>query len=455
MLQANVWNRPRSWLALLAIGVAAGAVLWQILACIESPMSFSPSGELVFSVMEPYARDGDGEWLAGRKTFRVLVLGKDRKLRELERSTTHMLSGAAFSPDGERLAYLRIALPTAQSLGLAKAFVERLGSTDEKIRAEAKKQRWVFAAPPAAPQRPPKGLPEAARDLGLPPMSQMAGDLPQAGAVLPAELVVRNAATGAIVSAWPIDLPIGDPDKPSLSTGYLLNRAQWLAGGDGIAFYVEGLPPLTVSLRDGEPRLLSGPWPGPVSPDGRVVANMAEETTLRLARVDGMRSVYARVNHKVKDAYPERLAWIGPDRVAILSNEKPGEFVVEVIDREGRPVRSHTLALGGEKSEDDIEIAVSPDAKRMVIGRPTRVHFLSIDGKPLGEWRAQANERLVRPTFAPDSKQVAFRDVDLKDGSTKAIVFFDPQGRGLMRIAVPPAAIDLPPLAASAPAAAR
>ena len=50
-------RRPRwtnRWTARLMIVAATGVLLWHVLACVESPMAFSPNGDLAFTTITPH-----------------------------------------------------------------------------------------------------------------------------------------------------------------------------------------------------------------------------------------------------------------------------------------------------------------------------------------------------------------------------------------------------------------
>jgi len=93
-----VTGAPRgAWKAALAIAVVAGGLIWHLLACIESPMAFSPGGkDLAFVTMEPYG-DGGAPGRAGQHTYRLMVLTGGKPIRVLEETSREMLSGPAYS----------------------------------------------------------------------------------------------------------------------------------------------------------------------------------------------------------------------------------------------------------------------------------------------------------------------------------------------------------------------
>jgi hypothetical protein len=103
----------RSRIAGLMVFVAAGTLLWHVLACVESPMAFSPDGkDLAFVTVEPF--ELKGLHLAGPHCFRLFVASGGKDLRLIEQTTDAMLTAPAFSPDGKQICYLRIPLLTAE-----------------------------------------------------------------------------------------------------------------------------------------------------------------------------------------------------------------------------------------------------------------------------------------------------------------------------------------------------
>jgi hypothetical protein len=106
----------RSRIAGLMVLVAAGTLLWHVLACVESPMAFSPDGkDLAFVTMEPF--ELKGLHLAGPHCFRLFVLSGGKDLRVIEQTTEAILTAPAYSPDGKQICYLRIPLLTSGTAG--------------------------------------------------------------------------------------------------------------------------------------------------------------------------------------------------------------------------------------------------------------------------------------------------------------------------------------------------
>ena len=101
------------WKAILAMTVAGGALLWHVLACIESPMAFSPSGkDLAFVTGGPSLAEGKDAHLAGARVFRMMVLSDGKHIRAVEQTDRHLLTAPAYSPNGQQLCYFRVPLLT-------------------------------------------------------------------------------------------------------------------------------------------------------------------------------------------------------------------------------------------------------------------------------------------------------------------------------------------------------
>jgi len=446
-------RRPTlGWKSILAVAAATGVVLWQILACMESPMSFSPSGDLAFTVMDPYGGD---QLLAGRNTYRLLVLGKDGKLRELERTSSHMLTGPGYSPDGTQLAYLRIALPTKQDLERAEAFTRRVEWEEKQAREEAKQGKpesadhmtldtqWIFAAPTGTIDRAPRPLHEVATEIGSLPGKELIKKLPRRGALVPAELIVRDAATGAITASVPMDSPLSknaNGNEGPYPGFYLYTLPpQFLPDGKKISVY---LFPYSViaSVPDGELGLLSYGFPGPLSPDGRTLVSLPvldDKLHLYFSTIDGRHPVDVRLPDGVSSS---GVAWLDNQRLAVLeSAAKAGAQgpQLHVYSAAGDVLETITLAPIGKASDGDQgELAVSPDGQHLVVSIGQTVRFLDKAGQSLGTWQSDT-DFLVQPTFTPDSKQVAFKLVSKNAQRTVAIVFFTPEGRRLSRVWIP------------------
>jgi len=449
-------RRPKSGKALLATFAGVGAVAWHVMACVESPMSFAPNGDLAFTVMDPYDEGDIGK--AGGFLYRVMILTTDRELRVVESTRTHMLSGPGYSADGTRIAYLRVPLLTKADEERLESFLKSRYEQYKQGRDDPPDEKWVSVVPQVSRPEPPADPVKGMTDLTLPPNEpsrEFFGLLELGGGVDPVELVVRDTATGAIVKSVAVDLPSTDSEGQQALV-YLLSRPQFAADGRSVHFWGNYLA-VTVDLEDGKTRLLASPSFGSVmAPDGGMVATLsAEGGSFGLVRADGSRATYVRLDH---EASSSGLAWAGSDRLAVLGKgRKPDTTALDVYDVAGERIAAADLPIAGADGDNPGELAVSPDARHLVVSFGARVYWLSFEGEVTGTWKAAAGgEALVQPVFTPDSKQVAFKHManDETPGKqawtgTDAIAFFTPAGREMFRVPVPRAgpadAPDAPP----------
>jgi hypothetical protein len=443
----------RGWKALVAIFVAGGALLWHLLACVESPMAFSPSGkELAFVTMEPYEQADVG--LPGPTAYRLMVLSDAKDLRVLEETVDCLLTAPAFSPDGKRICYLRVPLPTASQW-------QRIQEV-----AESRQQRWqelenIGPYTTTLPAEESGRRPTVPEDLALPSLESCA-ELFKLLATRPlvrASLVVRDAKTGQEVSALPAVFPLkgDDHEKPDvLMSCYLTCRPQYSPDGKAVYFSAGDLL-CAVDLESGKQTVLAAPaGPAVLSPDGKTIAAFTSHAIAFIA-ADGQTATYVRWD---KEASLSGLAWRDNRTLAVLESfgraqspftapattaTAPGETaLVHLVRTDGTILKPITLSLPPDVSNQagtTGQLAVALDGKGMVLSFVKEVFFLDANGKVLKHWRGQ-EEMLVQPTFTPDSNQVAFKSLseDEKVGYTRtsAIVFFTPEGKELKRVPVPP-----------------
>lgn len=445
-------SRFRGWKGTLAVFVGLGAVAWQVMACVESPMSFSPTGDLAFVVMDPYGGPKNFG-LAGEAVYRLMVLSKDRELREIERTSSHMLTAPAYSPDGEQFAYLRIPLLTPEDKTRIEAFIKERKEQYEQATSGSAAEKWIFMAPEdSIPGRLKSGMKDW-DDAGLPRLEQFEEVIPAlqaGGGLMPADLVVRQASTGELVESLAVDVPIFEEGKNYIWS-YLLTRPQYGPDGQWVYFGMNYFA-LAANPATGEKRLLAVNTVSPLlSPDGQTLASIFADS-LGFLETDGERAAYAGVRSEVSFS---GLAWAGNDSLVVLREEGKEEkkAVLDVYDVDGHLLRSQTLPFSAKSGGNSSgELAVSPDGEYMAISYGKSVYFLTGDGQVLGSWQpAEASELLVQPTFTPDSRQVAFKLLAEEKtrgktwGGTVAIVFFTTEGRELFRVPLPRAARDEAP----------
>jgi len=419
-------KRPAAWKAALALFVAAGALLWHLLACTDSPMAFSPDGsELAFVTLEPF--DLEKAILAGQSCYRLMVVSDAKRLRIIETTTDHMLTAPAYSPDGKRLCYLRIPLLTKKQ-------------ADELDKAVKRRAKMPDIEPPSWPLAPgAKTRPSTITgDRSLPDLEETFDRFRRARSepTAPAELVLRDAQTFRMVKTLPVDLPFS-------GWHYLLIRPQYSPDGRRIYFCVGDMA-MVVEAQTGRHEILAAPAAvAALSPDGKTLATLTERR-ISFVRTSGDLVVHRRLPQDVKPAVLG-LAWIDEKTVA-LTGSGPGEDASPTIytyQVDGRLLAAKVLrAPGLDREQQLLELAISPDGTRMVACSARAVWFMTRDGKVLSGWKVKDTDKfgLFRPTFTPDSKHVAFRLLtDDEDDRTRtsAIVFFTRDGKEVSRVAIP------------------
>ncbi len=423
------------WQAALAIVVGVGALLWHVLACTESPMAFSPSGkDLAFVTVEPYKVDEDG-FVAGAQVFRLMVLSEGGKLRVVEESSDNLLSAPAYSPDGKHLCYLRIPLLTEREAKRLDQQIEESERAWDEAEKRSCDRESLFDHPPAAATRPTTQQSLTVDDQALPSLTGIA-EVYRKLTVTPtvrASLAVRDAKTDALVCQVAMVLPYPD----NLMVSYLTVRPQYTPDGGAVCLCLSPLF-MGVDLASGEVHVLAVPAQvGALSPDGRTAA-VIQEGTIGFVRTDGQRTIYRRWS---EDVSLSGVVWIDNDRLALLTAGSD-EPVLQVLLANGDTVETLPLKLPEHACDDaDMgELAIAPDGKHMVVSYGKDVFFMSREGQVRRHWHADERAALVQPTFAPDSKRVAFKLMAEQKGShsrAQSIAFFAPNGSELSRSAIP------------------
>jgi len=436
-----------AWKAALAVAVIAGGLLWHVLACTESPMAFSPGGkDLAFVLTQPYGKGMDKEGLVrGEMVFRLMVLSEGRPVRILEETADALLSAPAYSPDGRRLAYLRIPLLDAETAGRVKALAdERAKALDPDLPDLPADLAAALAPPPPAGEPAPTEL-EFPDAEPLPSVSEAADWLRQSVALLPvkATLVVRDAATDAVVSTARLPLPLARDD---LLITYLTLRPAW--GQDGAIYMCVANVAFAIDPAAGKARALAAPVAiAALSPDGKTVAAVGEKVVAFL-QTDGQAATYRRWEQPVSLS---GLAWLDAETVALLEAEKGQPPRLHLLRRDGRDTKAVALdlpATGLVTEGATGQLALAPDGRHMVLAYKDDVFFLDTSGKVLKHWHGQ-DEPLAQPTFTPDSRRVAFKHFAKAKGPDEspvpAIVFYTPDGKEVSRTEIPPTRLKLEP----------
>ena len=424
------------WKAVLAVTVAAGALLWHVLACTESPMAFSPSGkELAFVTMSPYGHEKLG--LAGKHVYRMCVLSEGKRVKVVERTDKHMLTAPTYSPNGKHLAYFRIPLLTEKA---ATELRERI----DKRRKALEDIGRLTAAPGATTKAAEPNEPET-KDLTLPPLAKAVEFYKNAllGPHVPVQLVVRDAmATDLVLATATIDLPMSDfqSDRPEgLMFLYLLARPQYSPDGKWV-YFCAGNVAFAINPKTGARRILAAPVTVAfLSPDGKTLAAVGDDH-LAFVRTDGQKTTAIRWD---KQLSASGFAWVDDRTFALLSPEDKEDKKVDLhfVRTDGKLLRSMPLPKPGSLSKESTgELAVAPDGKHVVLAYGKEVQFLDGKGKVLSTWRGD-KQVLSQPTFTPDGRRVAFKRIgEGPDGQTVVtdIVFFSAAGKEFARVKIPP-----------------
>ncbi len=438
------------WKAVLAIVVAGGALLWHLLACTESPMAFSPEGDLAFVTVQPWMEEQDDASIAGACVYQLMVISKAMDLRVLEQTTTHMLTGPAWSPDAKHIAYLRIPLLTPGDTERLEAAWKERKQQLKQATARPPDEKWS-----SVPRRQTATVPatrpsRSDEELALPPFQPIADLVHNAAAapLIPAELVTRNVETGKVVSVVKVELPLaaknGEDIGGNLKWTYFLTRPQYGADGKWVYFCFQNVV-MAVNPTTADKRFLAAPaMQSQLSPDGKTVAFL-QEKVIGFLRTDGQKAVYLRW-----DQEPSLwgLIWADDKTLAILRNadkeNEDADLALDYVASDGSSITSQPLPLGDiGRDAQTAQLGIAPDAKHMVISVGEKVFFMKGDGTILKAWTSE-KEALVQPTFTPDSKRVAFKSFgrleEQDEGgpiAVRAVVFFTPQGEEISRVAVP------------------
>jgi hypothetical protein len=258
------------------------------------------------------------------------------------------------------------------------------------------------------------------------------------GVTVSGSLVVRDVKSGKVVSTTPVDLDVGEEAEQLLFFAYHTNRPQYSPDGRWI-YLCAAHDVMSVNPALGLHRRYGVGLDSSLSPKGDVVS-VSLERTLALVHKDGRTAICRRLEESISQS---GMVWVGEDRLAVLTVPKDSESRPELhfFGRDGSVLGSKVLQLpetGGD--ENTGELAIAPDGRHMVVAYGVDVYFMNSSGEVLKHWESDG-EMLAQPTFAPDSKHVAFKSLAGEDTSYKrvdSIVFFKPDGTEASRIAVPP-----------------
>ena len=451
MVRQITAKRTPGWKAILAIAVAAGALLWHMLACTESPMAFSPEGDLAFVTMEPYDFEGKDLPIAGAHAYRLMVLSKGKDLRVIEQTSSHLLSAPAYSPDGKHITYLRIPL-------LSKEAAEQVGKTTEtRMRAfeeffRARPDDLLRSARTSMSEKQPTNLFDSAKyTASIPNLLEVWKEfsVELVFPTAPVTLVGRDTKTDEIVYTENLDLPIfrGQKEEPDYHYGYLgtyrLTQPQVSPDGKFTVFCAGGRL-VAMGLSDRDQAILAVAKVVKISPDGKFLAALAPGA-IAFLQADGEVAVYK--GYDTDQISASGFAWVDNETLVVLTRPEvhEGKTIIQLcyLKRDGTEVGSKQIELL-EKSldaqrEQTGELTLSPDGQYMALSYGQDVLFLDNEGKII-KHLSLTRQMLVQPTFTADSKQVAFKHMTEEEGDylrVASIVFFTPEGVEVSRVEIP------------------
>ena len=443
-------NVRGGWMAGLLITIAAGGLLWHMLACVESPMSFSPDGkDLAFVTMEPYKIDDIP--LAGSNAYRLMMLKGGKDLRVVELSVDTMLTSPAYRGDGQVFCYLRIPLLTFElASGLKQVQKMRLDLFNQATSRPADMEYPPGKDSPRSQPTPTSG-PVTPNPVFDPIMVGNKALLSRAacGLELKATLVERNARTLEIVSTTPVSLFLLNTDTKGPDDylwTYLMTRPQYSPDGKTVYFCAMGLV-YAVTVPDGRFDILGGPaFVSSLCPDGSKIATLDEFEHPKVL------SIIATDRHSIEyhgtdiGLLSSGFGWADNQSLTLLCSVKTdgdpnAHLVLRIMRTNGEAISTQGLPESPGK-KDMLELARSFDGKHMVVSNQSSVLFLDAKGKQIGAWKAEekSSDALAQPTFTPGGKLVAFKHMgkgETQGGRADAIVFFTPEGVQVGSVAIP------------------
>jgi len=434
MVRNVVTGRRMAGSAIAAITVGGVALVCHILACNDSPMAWSPDGkQLAFVTLHAYEPQAD-LLLAGKRLSRLMVVHDAKELRIIEETAAEMLCAPAFSPDGTRLAYLRIPLLSADAF---EEFNQEFQSRKQQLSAIAPME-WTAPVQPGAPASAPSSAPALAdAGIGFPSRSTLNEYWEKARACpeLPAQLVTRNAKDGAVLSATPLSLP--GLCEEGLLIAYLTLKPQYTPDGQWV-YLTAGNTVLRVNPATSQvERVIAPAAAATLSPDGKVLA-LFQNDALALIQTDGEKSLYVRARKAKSMA---GLSWTAAGTLVVLEEAEIGSGVVlRFLDAQGALLKTVPIDLPPREEKSDIGravLAVAPDGRHAVIELEPDIYFVTTAGELLSTWHSE-DSQLTQPTFSPDSQHIALKLAQKDSDGLSAIVFFSPAGQELSRVPVPP-----------------
>ncbi|MCE5276863.1 MAG: hypothetical protein ABFD92_13440 [Planctomycetaceae bacterium] len=430
----------------MALSVAMLAVLWHLLACVESPMAFSPDGKtLALTVMD----SSHGKLGSGDAVFRLMVISGREKLVVLEETSEKMLSAPTYTPDGKSLAYVRIPLPTKEQID---AIVQASKEGDEARDAQVAKLMALLQPKQKAASSPVTREAATAATAAsassaklarqeLPPINSMI-DLVRnyyAGPEWPCEIVLRDAQSFEIRKVIPFRMhALSYTNKPleGMATAYIFTQPQFSPNG-GKIYIASGAEVVAVDLPGGETTLVAAPATLSIlSPDGKTLAAVGEKY-IAISHLDGDLTVWKHI----PDAEALwSIAWMDNKTLGVVRKSGTGYALIG-IGRDGR----ETVQIALPEDEKEIYSVARAKAGNMALTAGGKISLLDAKGKTVAkipEITGQRGKLIVsNPTWSDDSKTLAVKLVEKgdKEEATVAVAFFDAAGKPIGRVAIPQA----------------
>ncbi len=417
----------RSPAALFLMAIAAGGLLWHVLACVESPMSYSPDGkQLALTVAHPYNLPSLAD--KGKQVYRVMILPAGADPVTVEETTDHMLSGPAWSPDGKTLAYLRIPLLTEDERAPHQERYEALTETLKEYKSPLD-----TTTRPADRKPPTASDPNQLISRALPAPESMVDwvlGLPR----IDCELVLCDAATRRPRHTLPVRLqaaPVasGDAENAYLIYTYTLGKPAFTSDGNAVVVWA-GLECSRVDLDSGQQTVLAGPVLRPrLSPDGRTLAFIGQ-ASVGFRSMDDSRMTW--VSLEGVEAGLSRGGWLDNDTFALPVNTGEDEDVsagLMLLDAWGRSRKVVSLPMG---TLELIEVffAPLPDGRTAVIVGEDEAVVLTLDGTIKARWQSPRGA-LAQPVVHPDGERIACKIMDSDEKGCVGIVEYDLSGNEL------------------------
>ena len=421
-------RRDGSVAALIAITAAIGGLVWHMLACVDTQLAFSPDGtEIAFTVIDE-TYDGTG--------WRMFVLRSDNRLELIDTYRSGILSGPAYSPDGSRLAYLRI--PDLDQIELDQATEQR-----RALRQELLDDLLEDGPLPMPALTDEQELADLDEDVSLPVSTQLEQQY-HLNLVTPADLIVRDRRTHREIDRITIGLPIlpyvqEDTHQSelylSLTPRYGANSTIYVPGGHGSVLAVRPGSDEAVIVN----RWLGAGHPVVFSPDGKTLAGVFggeddEVYQIVIADIDGGRALYLRPQAQLA---PGTLAWKNAGTLIMIVWGDGGVGLSSVRAFDGVQTDFQPLDFGWVRTGSE-QLAAAPNGDFVALTTGgEEIYILNQEAFVVGRYADYMGRVLTTPTFSPDSKRLAVKCAESLGGQTEALLVITPFGEVITEVPIP------------------